>query len=196
MGLTTTTLCLANEAALAGTVAFVSYHGYKEKLVSMVRRLGGTRNNALLIDTKLTFYEYGFTRTLDEFVVDSGTCMLIIDDLDSLLGETDLDAPSRNKLIEEFRGLANERNICIILNVIVSDKLDFSSAGKRPSLRHFTWSRNLLDAADQIYSLYRPAHYCIVQDEEGYSTKGKLYIDLLKDRALEESHWVISNFRA
>ena len=87
MGLTRTTLKIANQLAKSVNVVFISYQDYKEKLIKIIKEQGESLNPHLMIDTDLNFYEYGFTQDISELISRTSAHTLIIDDLDGMLGE-------------------------------------------------------------------------------------------------------------
>lgn len=193
MGLTRLTLRLANQLSVHRTVAYVNYHIYKERLLSILATESKVADSGLVLNTTLPFYEPASVDMLEQFIAGSKIQLLVIDDLQSFLGESDLDSSSRNQLMVQMWNLARRNEVCVVLNVQLSRRIEPGDITS-PSLRDFTWSRNLTDITDQIYGLYRPEYYCIVQDEEGRSTKGSLYVHLLKDRGLRQQHWVMPDF--
>ncbi len=191
MGLTTTTLKLANQIAQSKNVIFISYQDYEEKLLKILERHAEAVSRYLTINTSFDFYGDSFVQDISELMASKSVDTVVIDDLDSMLGEYfDLEIRHRDMLLQKLQALTRVNNTRIILNVTVSQKVEYRNDSKKPMLRDFTWSRNLMGIADQVYTIYRPEYYLLVEDENGKSTSGRIDIDLIKDRECKEAQYI------
>ncbi len=122
------------------------------------------------------------TLDLKELIKKHQATTVFIDDLDSMLGENfQLANKERNELIRSLKILTTEFEVRLILNVTVSKKVEYRGGEKIPDLRDFTWSRSLVNAADQVFIFYRPFYYGITQDEFGNSTSELIQLQCLKN---------------
>lgn len=194
MGVSRTTLKIANLLAKTENVLFISYQDHKQKLIKIIEEQGESLSPLLTINTDLNFYDYGFCQDISEIINKTTAKTIIIDDLDDMLGQNfDLESHHRNKFLLELNSLSENNNIRIILNVATSKKVEFRGGDMKPRLRDFIWSRNLISLANQVYSINRPEYYGITEDENGISTSGRIEIDLIKDDECKESNFVIMN---
>jgi len=194
MGLTRTTLKIANYIARSQGVVFISYQDYKEKLIHILSQQGESPNVLLNIETKLKFYDHTLVRDFASIMSNTGSNTVVVDDLDSMLGENfDLEIQHRERFLHELQILAELKKVRIILNVTVSKKVEYRGGDKRPMLRDFTWSRNISELANQIYTVYRPEYYAITVDENGESTYGRIELELIKDKDCKEVKYLLLN---
>ena len=191
MGLSINTLKIANKLAKSENVVFVSYQTFKDKLINTIKYLDKSISPKLIINTDLKFFDYDFYKEIDKLIENNSAKTIILDDLDDMLGESfNLQAKDRDKLILELNTLAKKRNMRIILNYRLTSKLEHR-VSQKPILQDFTWSRNLIEQADQVYSIYRPEYYGIVktldfESGEECSTKNRLEIQVLKNGNYKE----------
>lgn len=195
MGLTMTTLKLANQLAKAETVLFISYQHYQEKIDYFLRSQGTEKSAALHINTSLQFYDYNqnFYYSLKELIDKIRPSTIVIDDLDCMLGDDREIREEGDELISKLHQLCTQLSVRIILNVTISDKVEYRGGDKRPCLRDFTWSRNLMHEADEIYTLYRPEYYGMTQDENGEPLEGIMEIEMVKEKQCREKTYRISH---
>jgi hypothetical protein len=170
MGLTTLTLQLANQLARENKTVFITYQDYAESLRAILLEKGEVVSDNLHFNTILSYYQPDFVTDLKEIIISEGYSNVILDDLPSLLGEQNqLDADMKNELIESLKRLATVLQIRLILNTSLPDQVESRGGDRKPMIRDFTWSRNLIHAADQVLALYRPGYYGITEDESGHS---------------------------
>ncbi|MBV6641043.1 MAG: hypothetical protein KI791_10000 [Cyclobacteriaceae bacterium] len=189
MGLTRTVLKLANHLAESETVLFISYQTYERKLIKICEELNFQKQDILFFNTRLGFYDMlsDYKTSLNVEISRTNPRTVVIDDLDGLLGENyDLDVSLRADLITGLQELAVDANIRIILNVTLSRKVEHRGGDHRPKLRDFTWCRDLVHVANEVYILYRPEYYGMRQDEHGNNLSGLMEINRVKESNCNE----------
>jgi replicative DNA helicase len=179
MGLSRLTIKIANELAQSHNVLFVSYQTYKAHILKTITEQGSKPNPNLIIDTSLPFNFEAFYY-LREIIKSRTVNYVFVDDLDSFM-RSDRYYFSNDDIIKSFHQLVSDLNITVILNLTVSRNSEKRSGPHKPLLRDFNWARNIIELADQIYSIYRPAYYGLTQDENGDSVKDIIEISCLKN---------------
>ncbi|MEQ8878897.1 MAG: hypothetical protein RLQ12_04650 [Cyclobacteriaceae bacterium] len=195
MGLTRTILKLSNHLAEDETALFISYQTYEERLIKILDELHFSKLNSLFLDTHLGFYDVlsTYLTALQETIAKSNPKTIVIDDLDSMLGENyGLGLPLREELITGLWEIAINANIRIILNVSLSAKIERRGDDHYPKLRDFTWCRGLVYTATEVYTLYRPEYYGMTQDEYGNSLSGQMEISRVKAQNCVETKYLIA----
>jgi replicative DNA helicase len=187
MGLSRLTIKIANELALSSNVLFVSYQTYKEKILKTITEQGSRPTTKLIIDTTLPFNFEAFYH-LREIIKSRKANYVFVDDLDSFMG-ADRYYFSTDEIIKSFHQLVSDFKVTIVLNLTVSGNSEKRSGSHKPLLRDFDWARNIIELADQIYSIYRPAYYGLTQDENGDTVKHIIEINCLKN-ARNEIHLI------
>ncbi|XOV94270.1 MAG: hypothetical protein ACFHWX_06100 [Bacteroidota bacterium] len=195
MGLTRTAIKLSYYLSLSETVLFISYQTYEERLIRICEDLNFKKPDTLIFDTSLDYYSFKeeYLYCLRRLVEEKKPKTLVVDDLDTMLGEHfELEESVRNELIEEIRSFINQKDMRCIMNVTISAKTDYRGGAHEPKLSDFTWCRQLVNAAAEIYTLYRPDYYGMSQDEYGNDLKGHMDINCVKDINCIEKKFTIS----
>lgn len=180
MGLTRLTIKLANELAHSAKVLFVSYQTTRENIIERMNEQGLKAEANFMINTSLPYY-YGAFNQLRKIIAQHKINYLFIDDLDSFLGKDGYFNADNDDLIESFYQISIDLKASIILNLTVSQNTDRRMGSKKPQLRDFNWSRNIVNLACQLYGIFRPEYYGITEDENGESVDNIIEIDCLKD---------------
>lgn len=196
MGLSRITLKIANELAKSENVVFVSYQTYKNKLIKIITEQDKSISPHLTINTELKFFDYDYSQEMHKLIDNTSAKTIIVDNLGDMLGEDfDLSGELRDNLVRELDALAKKTNTRLILNFRLSRKLEYSRNATKPLLQDFTWSRNLIEYAEQIYSIYRPEYYGITdpldfKTGDVDSKEGRVEIKSLKDEKNGEKEYV------
>lgn len=107
---------------------------------------------------------------------------LIVDYLQLMRGE----GQSKNEKVESisqgFKSLAKQMQIPVIVLSQLSRAVETRGGIKEPMLSDLRDSGSLEQDADIIIFPYRPEYYCIEEDEEGNSLKGKVEMIFAKHR--------------
>jgi replicative DNA helicase len=192
MGKTVITLNLANQLAASEKVVFLSYQDFKERLLSVLKQQEQKLRKDLIINTTFEYLDGESLATLRSILKEQGYSTLIIDDLDHCQKEDHQRSEyEKDFIIKELKRIAEDLGMRIIVNVSLSKQLEHRMGDNRPMVRDFTWSRRLINDCSQIFSIFRPAHYAFVEDEEGNPTDDVIEIDCLKNLGGEEfSVWL------
>lgn len=187
MGLTTTTLRIANSLALKEKVCFISYQDHKASLQRKLRDCGEEPENLLKLEDGVSFMEPCFISELTQLIQQNQYSTIFIDSLDYLNGDDPaMNQFERDYLVVDLKGLVDLFGCTIILNVWLSDQLENRGGDHRPKYRDIVWCRKLSALADQIFAIYRPVYYGMVQDENGDDIVNMLEIISLKDESGSE----------
>lgn len=190
-GLTPFLLELANQLAKTKNVLYVSYTMYKEQILDYLIKQGKSLSPQLTIDTTLEFYHKDLGDEISELVYRTSTNTIIIDGLHDLFGNRpEKEISCKKQFLAELEHLAKMNKLQIILRTTATD-IDESNHWNVPGIRNFTWSRNLIDAAEQIFAIRRPAYYDELIDDDGNSTLGKFEIHLIKSRDCKRAYYEI-----
>lgn len=104
------------------------------------------------------------------------------------LGLIKVDSGSKNRadaigdITSEFKALAKELNIPVVIVVQLNRSTETKGGTKRPSLHELRDSGRIEEDADWVEFIYRPEYYGINEDENGMSTKGIAEIIYAKHR--------------
>ena len=193
MGVTTFTLKMAHHLSFYEKVLFISYHDYAENLNE---RLGMDTYSPqdLTIEDSLPFYDSEYCENIGPWLAEEQYNTIIIDDLNSLCGKVyEGDFYLAEDVISGFRSLVDELDIRIIANVALNESKAQDNV-LQPTLRDFTWARNIIHESDQIIGLHRPFHYGILEDEQGNSTMNNMELRYLKDLQNKPSTLVLNDW--
>jgi len=180
MGLTSTSLVLANKLADKTETLFVSYQHPNEELLDLLSFNGQTHNHSLMLDDSIDYYKSLYVQLVNRLNVRSDISVIFIDDLDTFLGEAKIDGREKKDVVSTFAKLAIDYSVIVVLNTVVSRNVELRGGDKRPRIRDFNWSRNLVGLANQVFVLYRPGYYGITESEDGECTLARSEIYNLK----------------
>ncbi len=194
MGLTTFSLRMAHHLSFYEKVLFISYHDYAENLRDRIG-LENYSSQELTIEDSLPFYDSEYCENIAPWLEEEGIDTLIVDDLNSLCGKVyDGDFYMKEDVISGFKNVADKTGIRVVLNLIL-DEPNSDQGRVKPSLRDYTWARNIIHDADQIIGIHRPFHYGILEDEEGNSTINNMELLYLKDLENKPGTYVMHDWR-
>jgi hypothetical protein len=194
MGKTLFTLKLANYIANNEKVLFLSFQDYHEKLQNILLEMDGFIEDNLEINSSLDYYKlHSFIRLIDYLKTGKFTT-IIIDDLHSYFNcesydSIDYDA---NEATDPLLFLSNLLNIRVIINVRIAQSNPYDNSYS-PKIRHFIWTRSLIDTASQVYAIFRPYSCGIKEDEDGNSLSEVIEIYSLKNEKHEEEIILLNN---
>lgn len=193
MGVTSFTLRMAQHLSFYERVLFISYHDYAENLSEKLGK-GTYSDKDLTIEDSLPFFDSEFCENMTPWLDEEGYDTVIFDDLNSLCGKVYAgDYYMPEDVISGFGEIASELNIRIVANLTLGAAGEDNNVAK-PSLRDFTWARNIIHESDQIIALHRPFHYGILEDENGNSTVNNMEILYLKDLQNKPGMLVLSDW--
>lgn len=172
----------ANHLAKNERVLYVSYKLYKEKLDSIIFEMDEKINDNLELNPNFEhlgltsffqFYEKIRTDCIDVLIIDDIECFCPI---------------NRNKNFSEnydpvlmLKHLSQLTNIKVLF--ITNTKRIYSCEydADRPKLQDFWWSRNIINECSQIYALYYPEVYGMLEDADGNSLEHIIELHHLKN---------------
>lgn len=117
-------------------------------------------------------------------ISEEGIKVLVLDYL-QLLG---IPAPRYSReseiayFMREFKKLARETNVSIVLASQLSRAVEMRGGSKKPLLADLRDSGTIEQDADKVLFLYRPEYYYIQEDEMGNCTEGVIELILAKNR--------------
>jgi hypothetical protein len=116
---------------------------------------------SLLQNYDKTFYvrsgALSFDRLLEQLKT-FPTDILIFNELTCFLDNQDIhDEQERNWIMKEFKRVAAESNTLLFL--VYSLRVPLTTGSFNPELKHFHWSRNMINIAREIYFLYRHDYF-------------------------------------
>lgn len=85
-------------------------------------------------------------------------------------------------ITRELKSIAKDFNVCIIATSQLSRSVETRGGDKRPSLSDLRESGAIEQDADKVLFIYRPEYYGLMYDENGFSSKGIVEINMAKNR--------------
>lgn len=194
MGVTTFSLKLAHHISFYQKVLFISYHDYAQLLHDRLGK-GNFSPQDLTIEDSLPFYDSEFCENIGPWLEEEGYTTVVIDDLNSLCGKVyEGDFYMLEDVITGFKSITEQYNIRLILNVTLGESKN-ERPKRKPTLRDFTWARNIIHESDQIIAIHRPFHYGILEDENGQPTMNNMELLYLKDLQNEPGSLVLHDWK-
>lgn len=194
MGLTRLTLKLANQLAKKESVLFITYQEHELQLNKLVSSFSAKKNQNLEINSSFQFFDFGAFDALKLLLQRDHITVLFIDDLNNFISEEHAnDNYIKDSIISQLKKLSEELNIKIIVNLSLSNTVEHRSGDKRPMIRDFRWSRRMINDCNQIFALYRPAYYGIVENENGDSALSQIDVQCLKNSLEDTFNLVLDN---
>jgi len=183
MGLTRLTLKLANQLATKERVLFITYQEHRSRLDKLVTSFSTDKNQNLHINSSFQFFDYDYFKSLKELHLRDHISTLFIDDLNNFIDfDQEDDRHIKDYIICELRGLSEESDIRIVVNLSLSKSVEYRGGTMRPMIRDFRWSRRIVNDCTQVFALYRPAYYGIVENEQGDSAMNQIEIECHEQR--------------